>query len=190
MGVRSRLVGVLAMTVLLAVPAFADTGEKSDPDDSPGVLDIASVAHGHHFAFGRNKLEHTITTQESWGLDDVNSNDSIQIEFQLPGDNRTSPPERLLVINVKNGELKAKLYNTLGDPPKFVANVSLSRPDNRSVRVRFGKHLLRKHLKSYKYRVFTYYEKTGSDCNRPEACQDATPDIGDSGNRVWIRHDL
>jgi hypothetical protein len=184
------MVGVFAIALFLVMPAFADTAERSDPDDSPGVLDIATVAHGHHHAYGRLKLEHTITMFEAWGLDDINSNDSIQIEFQLPGDNRTSPPERLLVINVKNGELRAKLYNTLGDPPKFIANVSLSRPDGKSVRVRFGKHLLRKGLKSYKYRVFTYYEKSGSACHRPEGCQDAAPDTPDSGNRTWIRHDL
>jgi hypothetical protein len=181
--------GVVALALLvvpglLGVPAGADTGEHSDPDDSPGVLDIATIDHGHKMVDGRRKLVHTITTFESWDLDDINSNDSLQMEFQLPGNNRTSPPERLIVINVKKGALKAKMYDTRGDPPAFIANLALSRPTGDSIRVTFGKRLLRKSLGSYKWRAFTYYEKTDSPCSRPEACSDQAP------ARLWLRHEL
>ena len=99
------LAGVIG--ALLVVPARADDASESDPNDSAGILDIAAVGHGHKTAYGRHKLVHTIETYETWNLDDINSNDSLQIEFQLPGNNRTSPPERLIVINEKNGDLKA-----------------------------------------------------------------------------------
>ena len=190
---RVVLCGSLAVVMSLIAftgPAGADTAARVDPDDAAGVLDMSEVAHAHRVAHGRNKLVHTVTTYEAWDLRDVNGNDSIQIEFQLPGRNRTNPPERLLVISVKDGDLKAKLYSTLGDPPKFLANLSLTRPTDRSVRVTFGKHLLRKGLSSYRYRVFSYYEKSGTDCRRAEPCTDDAPDSQPSGSRGWIRHDL
>jgi hypothetical protein len=181
--------GVL-VCALVVVPAGADDAAESDPNDSAGVLDVAAVGHGHATVNGKHKLQHTIETYESWNLSDINSNDSLQIEFQLPGNNRTSPPERLIVINEKNGELKAKIYDTRGDPPRFLANLSLSRPTTDSVVVTFAKKWLRKGLDHYKYRVFAYFEKRGTACHRPEGCSDDAPDARPNGNRNWIRHDL
>jgi hypothetical protein len=193
--VRPRRVARVVLAAVLGVGVVvgsvqADRGARVDPDDAAGVLDMSEVSHAHRFAHGRNKLVHTVTMYESWGLQHVNGNDSIQIEYQLPGRNRTNPPERLLVISVKDGDLKAKLYSTLGDPPKFLANLALTRPRDRSVRVTFGKHLLRKNLSSYRYRVFSYFEKSGTDCRRAEPCTDDAPDTQPSGARGWIAHDL
>jgi hypothetical protein len=139
---------------------------------------------------GKNKLVHAIRTWESWNVGDINSNDSLQIEFQLPGNNRTSPPERLIVINVKNGEIRARIYDTQGDPPKPLATLALNRPTMKEVEVVFARKWLRPGLDHYRYRVFTYFEKQGTTCHRPEGCTDDAPDAQPDGNGNWLRHDL
>ena len=178
---------VIAILAALVLPAGADTSRTNDPNDSPGVLDIASVFHGHK---DNGNLVHTIRTHEGWDLDDVNSNDSLGIEIQLPGNNRTSPPERLIVIDVSNGELRARIYDTRGDPPAFIAELTLRKPRRDTVKVIFDPDLLRDGLASYKYRAHSYFEKSGTDCKRPAACQDDAPDARANGSRNWLRHDL
>lgn len=188
-GARIAVAGGLVAALGVA-PALADSAAFEDADDSAGVLDILGAGHGHDRVSGKRVLVHSISTFEGWDRGDLNKNSSLQIEFQLPGRNRTSPPERLLVISARNQRLRAKMYSTLGDPPKFLANVSLTRPSRRTVEVAFPKKLLRRSLDRYRYRVFTYYLKRGTACGAPEGCSDDAPDARANGNRNWILHDL
>ena len=186
---RMAIAGAL-VAVLAVMPALADTDAHSDADDTRGILDVAGFEHGHKRVSGKRKLVHRISTYEGWDRNDLTRNSSLQIEFQLPGRNRTNPPERLLVINVRNDNLRARMYSTLGDPPKFLANVGLSRPSRRTVEVTFPKRLLRRSLSRYRYRVSTYYLKRGTSCGVPEGCADDAPDARANGNRNWVLHEL
>lgn len=92
--------------------------------------------------------------------------------------------ERRIEIFFKRDRLRAKMYNNLGDPPKFIANVKVRRGGRDQVYVVVPRRLLKRgKLPYYEWAFMTVYSKRGDkDCPLSDPCIDK---IG-----KYIRHDL
>ena len=127
-------------------PATADSFNTSDEDlDGYMFLDIAEVAHRHD---GRS-LVHRITTHQGWAEDDLDNGSRILFKCSFDGDHQA---EREIRVDVENGELSAVMYSGAG---RRLREVKLTRPNQRSVRVRFPRRLLEPGIDRYVWRAKT-----------------------------------
>lgn len=122
-------------------PAIADRATARDANDSPGPLDLRYFAHGHH----RGLLTHRLGLHEDWRgrlLAGDKAWIGIWIDTSLNSPDESS--ERFIRINyTKARGLHAFMYD--GSAPDFlrkVASVRVTRPNQRSVRIRFRASLL------------------------------------------------
>ena len=169
---KRLMVTLLIAAIALAVaPANADSRRKTDgQDETKSLLDIKSVKHSHD----GNKLVHKVTTYGSWKSSDLKDR-SIYISIDLPDSGGLSNFFYIFVA-YKNGDLRAKLYNNSGDPPRFVTNVTVGRPNNKSVRVKFTKNDFEEgDFSRYEWGVATNDQRS-SGCNN--GCYDNAPNSG------------
>lgn len=180
---------VAVIVALGVLPAAADENQVRDGDDTRGPLDIAWIKHGHRTkANGQRQLVHTIRLYERWPVRRLRHRGYIHLFFDLRG-HPGNPEERTLWIIYEDGKLKAEMYNTLGDPPKYLGDVPLWRPNGRTVKVAFRKSLLRRRdFDYYKWGALSYIEAGHPLCGRSQGCGDLAPDVGD-GKR-YVKHDL
>ncbi len=190
-GFMRQLTIICAVLVLAAsvVPAEADTRRRSDGNDTRGPLDIARIEHGHRVnAKGARQLTHTVRTYGEWRSRLLRRRAFIHLFFQLKG-HPGNPEERAVWITYEDGRLQAEMYNTLGDPPKFLAKVSVWRPDERTVKIAFRKRLLRRRsFDHYGWTTLSYIEQSHRFCDRRGGCGDFAPNM--RGGKRYLRHDL
>lgn len=172
-----RRAGFVLLTTFLLwavlVPAAgADGKRRRDGNDARGPLDIARVAHGHR----GERLAHTIRLRRAWPVKKLRHRGFAHIYFELRG-HPGNPPERTLQIVYERGQLVARMYNSLGDPPRHIRRVALRRPDRRTVRVLFPKKLVRKGVHRYKWNAVTFVEGGHDLCRRRAGCTDWAPDL-------------
>ena len=173
----------------VALPAGADQRRARDADDTKGPLDIAWIKHGHRTnTRGVRQLVHTVRLYKRWPARRLRHRGYVHLFFQLRG-HPGNPEERTLWIVYEKGKLRARMYNALGDPPKFLANVGLWRPDGRTVKVTFRKSLLRRRpFDHYKWSALSYIEGGHPLCGRSNGCGDFAPDL--KRGKRYLRHDI
>ena len=145
---RARIRTACLMTALIlmpGVPAKADIGGANDPQEDFLFLDIAEISHRHD---GRALL-HRVTTYEDWATDDLDNRSKILFKFSFDDD---SYDEREVRVDVEDGVLSAVMYSGAN---KRIAEVDVSRPDARSVRIRFPSRLLEPGIERYTWRTKT-----------------------------------
>jgi hypothetical protein len=179
---RLMLTGIVtACVATVAAPAHAR--QIADPDDSPGMLDIAVVAHKlesqAHGVDLRRQVTLRMKTYDRWGSPVLRSN---QIELQL----RRRPhadSQRVVLIHMRHGRLRA----TISTPRGVVGHADVGRPNARSVVVRATRaKLFGRHVRDPEYHWVTRYNsgRPGDDqCGMPSdvaiICYDE--------NERWIR---
>jgi len=178
-------IGLIAV-IVAAAAVGADEGRLLDANDTQGPLDVASIHHGHRANDkGRRQLIHTVRLHDAWRVKRVRDRAWIRLFFQLRG-HRGNPEERTLLITYEDGKLRAKMYNSLGDPPKFLANVALWRPNRRTVKVAFRRSLLRRRdFGHYRWSARSFIDGKAW-CSDRDGCSDSVPD-GDGAKR-YVTH--
>jgi hypothetical protein len=165
--IRGRWFRALALTAvaLLALvgaeAARAGGATVSDGNDTRGRLDIKSVSEGHSGA----KITHTIKTFSRWPkslLDEQHSNSFLM----LINTDRDRVIERFVFIITTRGRLAAGVLTSNGN---FLGRADVSRPDQRSVRVKISKSRLG-NPPSYRWQGFSSFQ--GGGCN--SGCVDRT----------------
>jgi hypothetical protein len=169
-------------------PATADERRSRDGDDASGPLDIAWIKHAHRInASDVHQLVHTVRLYQPWPVEQLRHRGYILLFFQLPG-HRGNPEERTLWITYRRGSLQAKMYNTLGDPPRFLARVTLWRPNPTTVKVAFRKRLLRhRDFDRYEWGALSFVEERHRLCGGSQDCDDFAPDLRNGKNYVAHR---
>lgn len=184
--VRTRAVrtAVLAVAMALTISptvGYADTKTRSDPDDSPGSLDIASVSHAHGV---RGLLVHTVKTFGPWEndlLEEPSTDFSLSIRF---GDRYRR--YRWIVIDVAED---GTLYGVINHPRRdeILGFAHVWRISKSGFKVAFAKRDISRHLDSYKWQVASSFHDSsssecGSDGGHSITCIDVAPDSG------FVRH--
>lgn len=159
---------VAALLLLAAPSARGDAFTLSDPDDSPGGLDISYVKHSHRTvqATGQRLLRHRLTTYEAWDTSVLARGSRIYFFFNIDAD---ADYERRLTINVsEDGTLYAEMDNPSSGWTRGYARVW--RPNRRSVAIEFPTRLLKRDLAKYRWYGDTVFHLSEH------------PDCGDVGN--------
>jgi hypothetical protein len=162
------LTAVALLALVGAEAARAGTTTVPDGNDSRGRLDIKSVSQGH----SGTKVTHTIKTFARWPkslLDEQHSNSFLM----LINTDRDRVIERFVFIITTRGRLAAGVLTSNGN---FLGRADVSRPDQRSVRVKISKSRLG-NPPSYRWQGFSSFQ--GGGCNR--GCADRSR---------WVLHDL
>lgn len=159
-----RKLGILAVAALLSfpAPAAADGGAFRDPDEQPfceggdpcpdgDFIDFRRLTFGHERP--ARALRHGIETRKRWKTKWLGGRHgvSIYIDFNTDDDRRM---ERGLEIRRKDGKLWAGMFRGRYHRKRVPGRVRVWRPDRRSVKVRFGKGLLRDELDGYRWTVW------------------------------------
>jgi hypothetical protein len=173
-GLRLGLAVAAALSALfVAEAAQAGTATISDGNDTPGILDISSVSHGH----SAGKVSHTIRTFANWpiGLLGPSTPNFFSLEISTDGDRA---PERFVLIFSSGGHMIAGVADT---NQQFVGSASASRPNRHTVRVTIRPELLGDPT-GYRWQALSFYEASGG-CGG--GCFDKAP------NRTrQVLHDL
>lgn len=148
-----------------------------------GPLDIARIVH-KHLPGHPNVFVHKIVMQKAWKRRALHSTNRDTRGITVTFDVNPSQgyhcigcvTEREVLIFAKNGHIVAKLYNHLGDPPRKLANLSVWRPNRRTVAFSVRRRQLSgKHLDFYDWGVESIYARAGSSCRRNQPCFDFAP---------------
>jgi hypothetical protein len=159
---RALALTAVALLALVGAEAARPGGATvSDGNDTRGRLEIKSVSQGHSGA----KITHTIRTFSRWPkslLDEQHSNSFLM----LINTDRDRVIERFVFIITTRGRLAAGVLTSSGN---FLGRADVSRPDQRSVRVKFSKSRLG-NPPSYRWQGFSSFQ--GGGCN--SGCVDRT----------------
>jgi hypothetical protein len=179
---------------LLSIPAGADRDARTDANNSAGPLDIARIVYEHRPG-NSSILVHKVVMQERWTnrvlSSSVRDNRGIRVTFNIRPRVGYSCigciTEREVFVDVKDGDLRAILYNHLGDPPRKIADLRVWRPNRRTVAFALKKRqLMRRDRDHYDWGVGTIYMRRGDEsCPRRDPCFDLAP-----GRQRLLRHDL
>jgi hypothetical protein len=160
------IVSIALLAGALVGSATADTVRFTDPNDTPGRLDVKAVRHAHDGA----RLLHTVRTYKGWDSNSL-AGDENYIGFYLDAGDESSEADRFIWVRHKEGRgLYAEIFR-----PGVHANgerlgpVRVSRPDRHSVRIAPRLSQLSKGIRNgYTWRVTTSFEKstTGGPCGR------------------------
>jgi murein DD-endopeptidase MepM/ murein hydrolase activator NlpD len=148
------------VALALAGPAAADTRTGSDPDDTPGPLDIRFAGHGHD---GPDVITATITTWRPFGLSALKGPNGFAVAFY-----RRGYPFRWVYVSGRGARLRAVVETDGGG---MIGPVTVSRPTRRSLVVRMPERLLADPV-SYGWVAFSAFRSAGA-CAR--TCVDAVP---------------
>lgn len=194
-----RKLTILVLSVTLLVGSFsssgaADTARFTDPNDTPGKLDVRAAGQDHD----GGRLVHSVSTFRRWRPRALRS-DETYIGFYLDAGSDDSSADRFIWVRWKKGRgLYAQIFRPLthanGD---LLGPVRVSRPNPRSVVISVRLAQLSKGIRNgYRWRVTTSYEKTTSEgpCGNDNAgssfptgaCVDNAPQLGQAG----FRHDI
>ncbi len=178
---KRLIVMVMMAVVALNAPAAADPKTKTDGNDVRSPLDIKEVKHGHDGDY----LFHKLWTYEAWRSSDLEAGEGeIWFRFNLPGASSDDDDlDRLIIINYRNGQLRAKMYDHENGNHDFLRKVSVNRPGSKSVRIKFKKGQLEPGITRYQWQAWTLYEDDLGDLCGTE-CNDARPNDPDN----WITH--
>jgi hypothetical protein len=178
---------------MLAVPALGDSGRFTDKNDVHGRLDIKSVTftHARHH---HDRLIHRITLYKNWKSSLLKRGDrEIHVLFDSDPnkgyEDYSFATERRVEIFFAGGDLHARLFNNLGDPPKKLAPLNVWRSGGDQVSFSIKKKQLshRKNFDHYRWAVLTQYGRRGrDDCSRKKPCFDYSP----PRHHRYYRHDL
>lgn len=160
----------------------ADTRRAEDPDDAKGPLDIAWIKHDHRITeTGRRRLVHTVRLFEPWPVDRLRHRGFIHMFFDLRGDPNWRD-DRAVYITYEDGQLHAELFDFAADPPTFIRDLVLRRPDGRTLKITLRKSDLRKRsFGHYDWSVLSFIEERHRLCGESGGCGDWSP---------LLRHDL
>ena len=188
----ARLGSIVAVAIALSLcaPASADYGRLMDPaGDVQGGLDIADLIFSHRNSSGEKKVSHLVSMHRSWKPSMLHRrNRVIHLLFDTVQDagyeNYSFVTERRIEIFFARGKLRAKMYNNLGDPPKFITNVRVRRSGSKGVYVVVPlRDLSRRRLSYYEWAFMTVFSRRGhQECPLTGPCVDK---VG-----KYIRHDL
>lgn len=186
-----RICALLALTLIAAVPTpvLANKKTVTDPDDVNGEIDIQAVSHGH----GSNRtLVHRVEMFEEWLSSDLEPEESwIALLFDIDRDNFNDNRYLRIDYSEEEGLYADMYYQGISGPGEPIGEVRVSRPDERSVKVRFPKRFIKKRLKVYRWRAITSFEDDGECSSEPDSgdqggCLDYVPPPKKPG----ILHDL
>lgn len=137
---------------LVPGPASADSGSVTDPDDTPGALDVRSISYGHSDG---GLVTHRLVMWNNWKNGTLRGSASkIILTFNTDED---SIKERGLTIDIFQGSLFAEMRCYCGGREVIVGYAKVWRPDAASIKVAIPKRLLKKSLASYRWRASTYF---------------------------------
>lgn len=143
---------------ILVSSATADTARFTDPNDTPGKLDVKTVHQGHD----GTRIVHTARTFRRWRSRTL-SGDETYIGFYLDAGTKGRRADRFVWVRWKQGRgLYAQIFRPLthanGD---LLGPVRVSRPNLRSVRISLRPSQLSEGIRNgYRWRVTTSYEKS------------------------------
>jgi hypothetical protein len=154
-----------------------------DPDDASGAFDIASVEQTQESSetSASTEVVHRVTMIDPWTNDALAGTAYIELGFDLDGD--TSTFERVLTIDVDEGDgtLRASMLDPNTGQGRGYAAVS--RPDDKTVEVSFPPLLLKKGLKNYRW--YAYVDGGAPELCAPDnPCTDRAPDEGSYRHRL------
>jgi hypothetical protein len=174
---RGRTIAVLTAAVLLAAlgpqAAWGDGKALRDRNDARGPLDIARISHAHRGKADSARLVHTMRLRHAWCAHKLRDRAFAIFYFDLRG-RRGDEPERTVQVYYLDGTLVADMFDHVGEGG-HVGEVTLRRPNARTVRVSFPKSMLRKGLRSYKWKAATLVQGYGK-CRGQDGCIDWAPD--------------
>lgn len=184
--------GLLAS--MLASPAGADASRFTDPNDTPGKLDVKAVRHSHD----GTRLVHSVHSYRRWRSSALDG-DETYIGFYLDAGTEGTRADRFVWVRWKEGRgLYAEVFRPLVHANgERLGPVRVSRPNRRSVVISLRPSQLGDGIKNgYTWRVTTSYEKTttegpcgddGTASSFPTgACIDNVPRLRQQG----FRHNL
>ena len=173
-----RSLGIIPVGTALVITLFAFSigmaNERSDrdPNDSKGPMDISSVFMGHK---RNDRLIHKLKTFEVWYGEDL-SHGGILVYFDTNNDFKI---ERCLRIyfHRERQAIEAEMEGRRCE--KSIAPVHVSRPDSRTVKVVFPKHLLGRGKAQYRWWSETFYAEDLGPCSgETGGCDDRAPNKG------------
>ena len=174
------LLATVSVLLVVALPGTAAASERTvaDPDDAPGRLDVIAVTHGHV----DDLLEHSVRTQRQWASS-VLADGTLTLVFRI------GPRFRTLDVDYRNGRLVGVICTDRtadggGGLVRCSRDVTVTRPDRRTVSVTLAPGLLRRDLHRYRWQVVTQLDSGEGGCQEV-VCFDQVPDDG-----RWVRHRL
>lgn len=185
----------MALGGLFPSPAMADRGRVHDPNDTPGILDVKSIAQRHR---GARRLLHTARTFRAWKTRELPRNQENYLGFYFYDGTDDSEADRFVwVRRSRHRGLTAKMYRPLTHPNgEFLGRVRVWRPGHRSVRISLRPRQLGRALSDgYRWRVMTSFESDDSTRCRTNnrvssfpigTCFDNAPRL----RRAGLRHNL
>ena len=166
---RGVLTGLIALAVALVAAgnAHADTRRISDGNDRPGPLDIRSASHGH----AGTRVVHTISTFGRWraGLLGRSTPNLFAVEISTDRDRAL---ERVVLVFSANGRMTALVIRLPGG--RVIGSASASKPNARTVRVSIPRSRLGNPV-SYRWTAHSQYRAAGA-CG--DFCIDKAPNSG------------
>lgn len=195
--VRTKKLMLLVIAILsgaLVGPVRADTARFTDPEDTPGKLDVKAVRQAHDGA----RLVHSVHTYRRWRSTAL-SGDETYIGFHLDAGTKGTRADRFVWVRQKRrGGLYAEIFRPLTHANgERLGQVRVSRPNRRSVRILVRPSQISKAIANgYRWRVTTSFEKSTTDgpCGDDRQvssfptgrCIDNVPGLRQRG----FRHDL
>ncbi|MDP9067979.1 MAG: hypothetical protein M3N53_06500 [Actinomycetota bacterium] len=189
---RRVVVSVVALGLLWGAPsaALADRAGVRDAEDTPGLLDIRSVSHGHD---SRGRLVHTVRTFPEWKTRALPRTDENYVGFVFESGSGEFGSDRFVWVRRSDqGRLYAELYRVETHANgEFLRRVPVWRPNRRSVTIAIRPRFLgTEFADGYRWRAITSFEK-GADgpCRRDREassfptghCTDAAPEYEQQG---------
>ncbi len=132
------LLASVGLLLLFSFPAHGDTRVVHDGNDSPSEFDLAKASHGHIGSAGKRRLTHSLTTYEPW-----NSIKGAVFVIRIDTDS-DAKGERFVIIKQEDSKLVAKMIDQRGEVEGFRSYLPVWRPDNRTVKVKFKKRMLKR----------------------------------------------
>ena len=163
---RRKAILSLVLSLFLLAPAMADTAREGDRPDSPGPLDIKSVAQRH----GRKQIVHRLSTYEGWRGRSLRGDNRWIVFWISTNDDPRDPEgfERHIWIDHRHGRLRAVvlrpsggLHATLDDE---VGKATVRRPNRRTIVVRFAERLLGRDIANYRWYAETSWRTRRGPC--------------------------
>ena len=198
---------------LIAAPAFADVGRRTDQRDTKGPMDIRRIGHAHGTdAEGKDTIRHTIRSHNWWRSRMLScAEGKCRSMFNVSFDkNRDGDAERLVQIYRRNRKLHA-LVTRFSDECTVMGTVCTGgsrrigqarvwRPNRRSIAFEMPVSWLGRSVKRYWWSVNLFFfrnepcpERSGEapeSAPRDYYCSDVAPQAVGSDSPGWLKHRL
>lgn len=176
---RAVAAATAAVSLAAAALALADERTRPDPNDATGRLDIREVSAGHA---PDGRLRHLIATTGRWGAEDLLSKKGppggVCLHIWTARRPSAGSPDYLVCANsdAKGRDLEGWVTHVSRRAGRTGRTVpaAVSRPDSRSVVLRFAQSQIGRPDRYY-WRAETVYYAAG--CPRATGCLDTAPDI-------------